>query len=346
MTRPGTTNTSLKSRNTALRPEPVEECSRGVGALRIGKLIVEPPFLMAPMAGFTNRAWRLIVRDLGGCGLYSAEMLSAMALFYHSEPTHEMMDWRDDDRPVSVQLFGAEPLSMVFAARVVRDAGADVIDINCGCPVRKVLQTGSGAALLKNLPLASRIIGAVVRDADVPITVKLRKGWSADDEAGFKLAKIAEEEGAAAVIVHGRTAAQRFTGRADWDFIRRVREAIRIPVIGNGDVKEASDALRMTSETGCHGVMIGRAALTNPWIFRQIADLTAGREPFRPSESDRRQLAIRFAAMMAEMKGEPFGVRAARAQLAYLSKGLPGAPRIRDALARADTVADVERILS
>ncbi len=286
-----------------------------------------------------------MVKKLGGCGLFSSEMISSMALFYHSAPTHEMLDWQDDDRPVSAQLFGADQLTMLIASRMVEDAGADIIDINCGCPVRKVLKTGAGAALMRDLPNAARIIRAVANDAKIPVTVKLRKGWEEGDFLGLKLARIAEEEGASAVIVHARTVRQMFSGNADWDFIRTVKESVSIPVIGNGDIKNPQDALRMMEETGCDGVMIGRWGLTNPWIFRQISDLKAGLQPFEPTFEDKRRFAIEYAKLMAEIHGEPHGIRAARAQMALLVKGVPGAPKLRAALTQSASVLDVERIL-
>jgi len=262
-----------------------------------------------------------------------------------------MIDWTEEERPISVQIFGAEPSAMAEAARMVEDAGADVIDINIGCPVPKVVKTGAAAALLKDLALAGRIIESVVRAVKAPVSVKTRSGWDSTRETAAELARIAEQSGAAMITVHGRTAAQGFQGASDWGVIRRVKEAVRIPVVGNGDVRDPEDAGRMFDETHCDAVMIGRAALGNPWIFaRTWSCLANGGSLFRtpvpgPNVEERLAAAWRHALLFAEAVGEEKAVRELRGQLGWYVKGLRGAPRIRDRLARASSMAEIRGIL-
>src|SRR5258706_9196345 len=239
---------------------------------KIGDITIDPPLTLAPMAGQTNHPFRLLCREMGDCGLVCTELISSQAMHYKSSRTFDMFDWSDAELPFAVQLYGSDPAIMAEAARIVVDHGADIVDINMGCWVPKVAKTGGGAALLRDVCTATRVVEAVVNAVSVPVTVKVRSGWDPEHLTAVEFARAAEKAGVQAIAVHARTASQGFTGKADWDIIRQVKEAVHeMPVIGNGDVETADDAIRMLTETGCDGVMIGRAALGNPWVFRQMA---------------------------------------------------------------------------
>ncbi|MDH4101402.1 MAG: tRNA dihydrouridine synthase DusB, partial [Nitrospirota bacterium] len=247
--------------------------------LKIGDVSLPNNLVLAPMAGITNLPFRIICRGLGA-GLVVTELVSVEGLIRKGHGTLELLDTRPEERPVAVQIFGSNPVSMAESARILSDMGCwDFIDINMGCPVRKVLKSGSGSALLKDLNLAERVAEAVVKASVVPVTAKIRSGWSPGRIVAPELAKRLEGVGVAAIAVHARTREQGFSGNADWSVIGRVKEAVGIPVIGNGDVKSAADARRMIDTTGCDGVMIGRAARGNPWIFRETEQLLATGTP-------------------------------------------------------------------
>src|SRR5258707_8676222 len=236
----------------------------------IGDITIDPPLTLAPMAGQTNHPFRLLCREMGDCGLVCTELISSQAMHYKNPKTFNYFDWTETEHPFAVQLYGSDPAIMAEAARIVVDRGADIVDINMGCWVPKVAKGGGGAALLRDVCTATRVVEAVVNAVPVPVTVKVRSGWDSTQLTAVEFARSAEGVGVAAVAVHARTAQQGFTGKADWDIIRQVKQAVsRIPIIGNGDVETASDAARMFAQTGCHAVVIARAALGNPWIFRQ-----------------------------------------------------------------------------
>ena len=273
-------------------------------------------------------------------------MISSYALHFRNSKTLQMFDWTPDERPVATQIFGDEPSVMAEAAKMVADAGADIIDINFGCPVPKVTRSGAGAALLRDIPLARRIMEAVVRAVGVPVTVKTRKGPDASTVTAVEFARAAEEAGVAAVAIHGRTAAQGYSGGADWSVIRRAKEAVGIPIIGNGDVKSPEDAKRMLDETGCDGVMIGRACLGDPGIFRRTAhylrtgDLLPG-----PTNQERIELAVEHLRGMVELFGEDTGTREMRGLITRYVKGIPGASALRRKLTQAAAVKEMETAL-
>jgi len=294
----------------------------------------------------TNAAFRLLCKREGGCGLVCAEMISSCGLHYHNRRTGDLLAMSDEERPVSVQIFGALPEVMADAARQVEAAGADIIDVNIGCPVPKVVKTGAAGALLKDLDLAERIVRAVVEAVGIPVTVKTRAGWNAEHITAPELALRAQDAGAAAIAVHGRTVAQSFSGKADWGVIRKVKDAVTIPVIGNGDVRAPRDAARMFDETGCDGVMIGRGALGNPWVFRAIDSfLKTGVVSPEPSYQDRLDMAWRHAELLASLIDEEQAVRELRGQLAWYIKGRPGAAEIRGRLGKASTLEEIGSIL-
>jgi tRNA-dihydrouridine synthase B len=316
--------------------------------LTIGSQRIWPPLLLAPMAGATDSALRILCKRQRA-GLVCTELTSSHGLFYRNAKTYRFLQWTDEERPIAAQIFGADPEIMAEAARMVADSGADIIDINMGCWVPKVAKTGAGAALLKDLELAGRVMSAVVRAVPIPVTIKTRVGWDGGCGSAVELARVAEACGVAAVAIHGRFAKQGFAGNADWRPIAEVRQVVGIPVIGNGDVRTPEDAARMFQETGCHGLMIGRAALGDPWIFRRTLQyLLTGEAPPEPSPAERLSLALEHAAMLARQEAGPDAgpetrlQGSARSQLIHYLKGIPGAAATREKLVRVNTLADVQ----
>jgi tRNA-dihydrouridine synthase B len=290
--------------------------------------------ILAPLAGITNLPFRLMARELG-CGLCFTEMISANGLVRESAKTSDYLRSSSEDRPLGVQLFGANPDVMAEAATLVVSHHPDIIDINMGCPVKKVVKTGAGAMLMKDPVLAGHIIAAVVKAVKIPVTVKIRSGWSRSSLNAAELSKIAEDSGAAAIIVHGRTADQGFSGHADWGMIAQVKSAVKIPVIGNGDIREPADAMMMLDQTGCDAVMVGRGALGNPWIFRGINQL-AKSLPYRhgPSVPERHELIKKHWEMENHYYGRKIANRSFRKHLLWYTKGLAGSGRLRETLGK------------
>jgi nifR3 family TIM-barrel protein len=308
--------------------------------MRIGSLKLNNCLVMAPMAGITNLPFRLMVKSLGA-GLVTTEMVSAMGLIQGRKKTLDYLTSSKEEKPLAVQIFGSEPDAMSRAAQRVVDHGADIVDINMGCPVRKVVRTGAGAALLKDLDRAAALVTAVRCACTVPLTVKIRAGWSPERPVACRLARIIEDCGADALTVHARYATQGFSGQADWPLIRQVKEHVAIPVIGNGDVFDAARALRMRKETGCDGVMIGRGAVGKPWIFDQVLRLERGLPAAEPHLSARRHLIMEHFHLLSNAMGEHRAARAMRGLLLWYTKGLPHSSRFRGDIVRIKDVASL-----
>lgn len=314
-------------------------------SLVIGNVTIPNPVIAAPMSGVTDKVFRLLARE-AGCGLAFTEMVSDKALLYGSPRTLVLLDRRGEGGMLAVQLFGSEPACMAEAAALAERAGANIVDINMGCPAPQVVRSGAGAALMRDPELAAKIVAQVAERVRVPVTVKMRKGWDSKSVNAVELARLLEAAGAAAVTVHGRTREQFYSGTADWGIIRQVKEAVSIPVIGNGDVKSPQDAKRMLEETGCDGVMIGRASLGNPWIFsRTLHYLATGELLPEPTWEERIKTALRHCELLVELKGERVGVLEMRKHAAWYLKGAPFAARWRERIHRATTVEKLKRIL-
>ncbi len=317
--------------------------------MKYGNVEIWPNVVLAPMAGITAHPFRLLCKKHGRVGLVVTELISSMAIHFKNARTFGMFDWTDEERPAFCQLFGGDPAVMAEAARIVVDNGADGVDINMGCWVPKVAKTGAGAALLKDLCQAEAVIRAVV-DAvpEVPVTVKVRSGWDSRDETAPRFARAAAALGAKAVTVHARFASQGFTGTADWSVIARVKEAVgdAIPVVGNGDIETPQDAKKMLIETGCDGVMIGRAAMGNPWLLAQIGlYLETGVLAPGPTILERIEVAREHARLQVQCQGEEIACKELRGLLSHYFKNFNGASHVRTALTQVKSLSQIESVL-
>lgn len=313
--------------------------------LKIGGVTLENNLILAPMAGVTDLPFRLLCREQGA-GLVCMEMVSAKAIYYKNKNTEELLNIDSRERPVSLQLFGSDPDIISEMAKRIEERPFAILDINMGCPVPKVVNNGEGSALMKNPKLAGEIISKTVRAIQKPVTVKIRKGFDAEHINAVEIAKVAEESGAAAVAVHGRTREQYYGGEADWDIIRRVKEAVKIPVIGNGDVVSAASARELAEQTGCDGIMIGRGAQGNPWIFRQILHwMETGEELRPPSLEEVKRMMLRHARMLTEYKGVYTGICEMRKHAAWYTSGWPHSAKLRAMVNEIQTLEELEDLI-
>lgn len=314
---------------------PLEPIVLGRGALSV---TIDPPLFLAPMAGVTDRDFRLIVRRIGNVGLVSMEFISSRAIVDGNRHTRDLMYFVEEERPMAIQIYGSDVETMAEAAEIVEELGPDVCDINMGCPANKVLKGCAGAALMGDLDLAGRIIGEVRRRIRIPLTVKFRLGLNHTQTNYLDLGRLCEDLGVDAVTMHARTAKQMFKGEADWTHLARLKEALSIPVIGNGDIVVPEDAERLLRQTGCDGVMIGRGATRNPWIFHQITSHLLGEDAPEPTLMDRRDLILGHFHMVAEREANRFALHKLRKFTGWYTHGLPNGKRLRQQIQQLDTV--------
>ncbi len=314
--------------------------------IKIGDVMLKNRVFLAPMAGFSDQAYRMIVNHMD-CGFKYTEMVSAKALIYDSQHTKDLLRYSTDEGKVAVQIFGHEPDIMAGAARILNDYPFCIIDINMGCPVKKIVANGDGSALMNDPVLVGKVISAVAGASKMPVTVKIRTGWDKQHVNAAEIAHIAEESGAKAVSVHGRTRQQFYTGRADWTIIKQVKQAVNIPIIGNGDIFEAEDAEEMMEFTGCDAVMIGRGAIGNPWIFRSINEyLKTGMKPVPLTAEEKIDMAISHLKLEASLKGEMRAIREMRKVVGYYIKGMNGSKVVRNEINRIESMDGVIEKLS
>ena len=310
----------------------------------IGNVKLDNITILAPLAGITNLPMRLIAKEVG-CGLVCSEMISSNGLVHQSQKTEKLLESVSEEKPLSVQIFGADPGIMAAAAKIVESSGADILDINFGCSVRKILKSGSGAALMRKPDLAEAVIRSVRAAVKIPLTIKIRTGWEKNGDDARIIAKIAENEGVDAIAVHPRTVSQGFKGRADWQVISEIKRAVSIPIIGNGDIVTAQDAIQMVTETGCDAVMVGRAAIGNPWIFRQINALLKGENFNETDIPSRFHMMTRYLGVSVAYFGEEHACYMMRSRLAWFVKGLPHARHFRESIKHISTEKEVLKLI-
>lgn len=313
--------------------------------MNIGDVKLDNPYILAPMAGVTDLPFRLLCKEQGA-GLLCMEMISAKALQYKNKNTKALLSIHPDEYPVSLQVFGSDPEIISRIAHEIEELPFQILDINMGCPVPKVVKNGEGSALMNQPKLVYEIVSQTVKAIKKPVTVKIRKGFDDEHVNAVEIAKVIEEAGAAAVAVHGRTREQYYSGKADWDIIRQVKEAVSIPVIGNGDVTSGESALEMRKKTGCDGVMIGRGAQGNPWIFSQLLEYErTGEMPPGPDCAVLRDTMLRHARLQIDFKGDYLGIREMRKHVAWYTKGLKGSAKLRDEINKVETYEELEELL-
>lgn len=315
--------------------------------MKIGNVTLENPFILAPMAGVSDLTFRLLCREMGA-GMVCTEMVSAKALHYKSEKTKELMVTDEREAPVSLQIFGSDAEIMGdIAGRLSEEEPFDIIDINMGCPVPKIVNNHEGSALMLEPLKAAKIIENVVNKSSKPVTVKMRIGFDEDRLNVCELAHIAQEQGAAAVAIHGRTRMQYYSGKADWTMIAKVKELLSIPVIGNGDVFSAEDGIRMMKETGCDGVMVARGARGNPWIFRELLSLWEEGESIAPPDiEEKKAVILRHAKMQVDLKGEYMGIRQMRKHIGWYTVGMKNSAKLRGAACQIESLEELEQLLN